>query len=32
MRKKIIATVIGTSAIAAVTSANADAATTYKVK
>ncbi|KRG10968.1 LysM peptidoglycan-binding domain-containing protein [Staphylococcus sp. NAM3COL9] len=32
MRKKIIATVIGTSAIAAVTSVNADAATTYKVK
>lgn len=32
MRKKIIATVIGTSAIAAATSANADAATTYKVK
>ncbi|XVL12562.1 LysM peptidoglycan-binding domain-containing protein [Staphylococcus xylosus] len=32
MRKKIIATVIGTSALAAVSSTNADAATTYKVK
>ncbi|MDW4287975.1 LysM peptidoglycan-binding domain-containing protein, partial [Staphylococcus saprophyticus] len=32
MRKKIIATVIGISALAAVTSTNADAATTYKVK
>ena len=32
MRKKIIATVIGTSALAAVTSTNADAVTTYKVK
>ena len=32
MHKKIIATVIGTSALAAINSANADAATTYKVK
>jgi len=32
VRKKIIATVLGTSAIAAVTSTNADGATTYKVK
>ncbi len=32
LRKKIIATVIGTSALAAVTWPNADAATTYKVK
>ena len=32
LRKKIIATVIGTSALAAVTSTNADAVTTYKVK
>ncbi|PTI69100.1 LysM peptidoglycan-binding domain-containing protein [Staphylococcus succinus] len=32
MRKKIIATVIGTSALAAATSTNAEAASTYKVK
>lgn len=32
LRKKIIATVIGTSALAAISTVNADAATTYKVK